>query len=173
LGWAEHPYIRTRSEVVGNSLISCWPVAKMCEKSHVGGGGMVSAPLTRDYSPKTTENLNVTLSTTPDTPFVGVPTQLRITFDPPDGLERYLGAWAHMLAASDDLIDMMHMHPTIADGGPQMQFTVVFPRPRVFRVWLQVQRHGIVNTAHFDIPVRALPDGPIFTDADIASAGQR
>ena len=37
---------------------------------------------------------------------------------PPMGYENYLGVWAHMLAASDDLIDMMHTHPMIADGGP-------------------------------------------------------
>jgi hypothetical protein len=58
-----------------------------------------------------------------------------------------------MLAASDDLIDMMHEHPFLADGGPEMQFSLVFPRPRVYRVWVQFQRNGVVNTAHFDIPV--------------------
>jgi hypothetical protein len=31
---------------------------------------------------------------------------------PGDGLEKYLGAWGHMLAASDDLIDMTHTHPS-------------------------------------------------------------
>ena len=36
-----------------------------------------------------------------------------------------------MLAASDDLIDMIHTHPFIADGSPQMQFSLVFPRPRM------------------------------------------
>ena len=60
-----------------------------------------------------------------------------------------------MLAASDDLIDMIHTHPFIADGSPEMQFSLVFPRPRTYRVWVQFQRHGVVNTAHFDIPVRA------------------
>jgi hypothetical protein len=31
-----------------------------------------------------------------------------------------------MLVASSDLIDMIHEHPFIADGGPQVQFNVVF-----------------------------------------------
>ena len=58
-----------------------------------------------------------------------------------------------MLAASDDLIDMMHEHPYRADGGPQVEFEVVFPRPRTYRVWVQFQRDGVVNTVHFDVPV--------------------
>jgi hypothetical protein len=60
-----------------------------------------------------------------------------------------------MLVASEDLIDMMHTHPLIADGSQQIQFSVVFPRPGMYRVWVQFQRNGIVNTAHFDVPARA------------------
>ena len=75
---------------------------------------------------------------------------------PGDGLEKYLGAWGHMLAASTDLIDMMHEHPFIADGGPEIQFNVIFPRAKSYRVWVQFQRKGVVNTAHFDVPVKEL-----------------
>jgi hypothetical protein len=75
---------------------------------------------------------------------------------PADGLEKYIGAWAHMLAASDDLIDLIHTHPFIADGGPQLEFTLEFPRARTYRVWVQFQRKGVVNTAHFDVPVKEL-----------------
>jgi len=31
----------------------------------------------------------------------------------------------------------------------------VFPRARTYRLWVQFQRNGIVNTAHFDIPVKS------------------
>jgi hypothetical protein len=61
-----------------------------------------------------------------------------------------------MLAASDDLIDMIHDHPFIADGGPQMQFNMIFPRARTYRVWVQFQRKGVVNTAVFNVPVSEL-----------------
>jgi len=44
----------------------------------------------------------------------------------------------------------------IADGGPDIQFNMVFARARVYRVWVQFQRNGVVNTAHFDIPVKPL-----------------
>lgn len=111
--------------------------------------------LGRDYSPKTGENMHVSLSTIPEQPVAGNRTQLRFTLDPSTGSEKYLGAWAHMLAASDDLIDMMHEHPFFADGGPKLEFAIVFPRPRTYRVWAQFQRAGVVNTVHFDVPVGA------------------
>ena len=78
---------------------------------------------------------------------------MRLSIDAKAGLERYLGAWAHLLVASNDLIDMMHEHPLLADGGPQMEFEVVFPRPGVYRVWIQLQSDNTVNTVHFDVPV--------------------
>ena len=136
----------------------------------VAGEETAAPPLTRDYAPKQATNVLVELVTSPAQPVAGVLTQMRFSMTPAEGLERYLGAWAHMLAASDDLIDMMHMHPVFADGGPGMQFNVLFPRSRVYRVWIQFQRNGVVNTAHFDVPVRPLPEGPI---AAIAPTGTR
>jgi hypothetical protein len=121
----------------------------------VSGPDTPVARLSRDYSAKNAENLRIELSTNPPDPVAGVSTQMRLSVTPGDGLEKYLGAWGHMLAASDDLIDLTHTHPIIADGSAQMQFSLVLPRPRVYRVWVQFQRHGIVNTAHFDVPARA------------------
>jgi hypothetical protein len=123
----------------------------------VAGADPPAAPLSRDYSPKESDNLTVSFSTNPPEAVAGVSTQMRLSIRPGDGLEKYLGAWGHMLAASDDLIDMTHTHPYIADGSPEMQFSVVFPRPRVYRVWVQFQRMGHVNTAHFDVPVKPAP----------------
>jgi hypothetical protein len=76
--------------------------------------------------------------------------------DPVEGFEKYLGAWGHLLAASDDLIDMVHQHPLFVDGASEVQFNMVFPRSQAYRVWVQFQRNGVVNTVHFDIPVKAL-----------------
>jgi hypothetical protein len=120
--------------------------------------------LARDYSSKTSENLRVEFATIPEKPLAGSPTQMRFTLQPADGLQRYLGAWAHMLAASDDLIDMMHTHPFLADGSPKMEFRLVFPRPRIYRVWVQFQRNGVVNTVHFDVPVATLQEKPAGTN---------
>jgi hypothetical protein len=110
----------------------------------------------RDYSTKDTANLQVALTTDPPQPIAGQKTQMYFRLNTADGLEKYLGAWAHMLAGSDDLIDLIHTHPLIADGGPQIQFSLVFPRARTYRVWVQFQRKGVVNTAHFDVPVNEL-----------------
>lgn len=123
----------------------------------VPGEPQQSTPvLTRDYSTKQTENMHVSLTTDPPQPIAGQKTMMFFRLEPADGIEKYIGAWGHMLAASDDLIDMIHTHPFIADGGPNMQFNVYFPRERVYRVWVQFQRKGVVNTAQFDIPVQEL-----------------
>jgi hypothetical protein len=122
----------------------------------VPGSGPPPVKLQRDYSTKNAENMQVALTTDPPQPLAGQKTQLYFHLTPADGLEKYLGVWAHMLAGSDDLIDLIHTHPILADGGPQVQFSLVFPRARTYRIWVQFQRKGIVNTAHFDIPVTEL-----------------
>jgi hypothetical protein len=122
----------------------------------VPGAAPAPAALTRDYSTKDTENLQVEFTTDPPQPIAGMKTLLYFHIKPVEGFEKLLGAWGHMLVASDDLIDMIHTHPFIADGGPQIQFNVTFPRPRPYRVWVQFQSKGVINTAHFDIPVTEL-----------------
>jgi hypothetical protein len=92
----------------------------------------------------------------PPQPIAGMKTLMFFRVKPAEGLEKYIGAWAHMLAASDDLIDLIHTHPFIADGGPQLQFNLIFPRARTYRIWVQFQRKGVVNTAVFTIPVSEL-----------------
>jgi hypothetical protein len=122
----------------------------------VPGGKLEAARPGPDLSGKRTENMNVELVSEPAQPIAGFKTMLFFRVSPAEGLEQYLGAWGHMLAASDDLIDLIHTHPFLADGGPQIQFNVIFPRARTYRVWVQFQRKGVVNTAVFTIPVSVL-----------------
>jgi hypothetical protein len=42
-----------------------------------------------------------------------------------------------------------------AQPGPTVIFHVIFPRAGTYRVWVQFQREGVVNTAHFDVRVRS------------------
>ncbi len=119
------------------------------------------AKLTADLSPKKTENLEIELVTDPPQPLAGFKTMLFFKLKPNDGIEPYIGAWGHMLAASSDLIDLMHTHPflvTDPDNGAykQIQFNLIFPRAGVYRVWTQFQRKGVVNTVVFNIPVKDL-----------------
>lgn len=122
----------------------------------VPGGTMTLPKLGKDYSLKTMANMNVSLTTEPPQPIAGTETRIFLHIEKSEGMELYLGAWAHMLAASDDLIDLIHSHPYQADGGPEMQFRTYFPRGHVYRVWYQFQKQGVVNTAYFDIPVKEL-----------------
>lgn len=114
------------------------------------------AHLNADLQPKDTANLRAELVTEPAIPLAGQTTRLFLRVRPDTGLQPYLGAWAHLLAASDDLIDLIHEHPWIATGGPEMQFNLVFPRARNYRLWIQLQRNGVVNTAVFTVPVKNL-----------------
>ena len=114
------------------------------------------AQLKADLTPKQSTNLEVSLTTQPSAPIAGKKTLLFFHLTPGEGLEPYLGAWAHMLIASDDLLDADHTHPSIANGGPEVQFDVFFPREAMYRVWVQFQRLGQVNTVAFTIPVTAL-----------------
>jgi hypothetical protein len=113
-------------------------------------------PLVRDVSPQRGENLEVQLVTEPEQPVAGQKTMLFFRLLPADGVEPYLGAWGHMLAASADLIDMIHTHPAFPEPGPQIQFNLLFPRPGMYRVWVQFQRLGKVNTVAFNVPVSEL-----------------
>lgn len=122
----------------------------------VPGGELRAATIESDLASKHAANLDVELTTEPRQPIAGSKTMLFFRLKPADGLEPYLGAWAHMLAASDDLIDLIHTHPFLADGGPQIQFNVIFPRAHNYKMWVQFQRKGVVNTAAFTVPVTVL-----------------
>ncbi|MGH9611903.1 MAG: heavy metal-binding domain-containing protein [Bryobacteraceae bacterium] len=114
------------------------------------------ATLKPDLSTKQCANMQVGLTTDPPQPIAGMKTLMFFHITPSEGLEKYLGAWGHMLAASDDLVDLIHNHPFIPVGGPSIQFNMIFPRARTYRVWVQFQRKGVVNTAVFNVPVSEL-----------------
>jgi hypothetical protein len=122
----------------------------------VAGGSLRLPQPSPDLAAKHTANMDVELAAEPRAPVAGFKTMLFFRVNPGDGLEPYLGAWGHLLASSDDLIDLIHTHPFLADGGPEIQFNVIFPRARTYRLWVQFQRRGVVNTAVFTIPVSAL-----------------
>jgi Heavy metal binding domain len=117
---------------------------------------LAAGTLSPDLSEKKSVNIVVELALQPSVPIAGMKTLMFFRIKPADGLEKYLGSWSHLLAVSDDLVDAMHAHPFLADGGPQVQFNMIFPRARTYRVWAQFQRKGVVNTVVFDVPVSEL-----------------
>jgi hypothetical protein len=122
-------------------------------------GMMESRPDLRvDLLPKRGENLAVSLRTEPALPIAGKKSLLFFDLDTNAGLELFLGAWAHLLVVSSDTVDMIHSHPAIADGGRTIQFNVIFPRPGMYRMWVQVQRLGAINTVPFTIRAAELEE---------------
>jgi hypothetical protein len=121
----------------------------------VAGSRQMRPSLTADYSRKHGVNLEVGLAAPAEDPVAGSATTLRFQLSPVDGIEPYLGVLGHMLVASEDLIDLTHAHPNTTQIGAVAEFSIVFPRPQIYRVWVQFQRAGVVNTVHFDVPVRA------------------
>jgi hypothetical protein len=84
------------------------------------------------------------------------------TGEPITDLQRYLGAFAHALIVSEDLVEYIHTHPhemlegtdVQSGGGPEVVFDTFFPRPGRYKAWVQFQRNGKVSTVAFtfDVP---------------------
>lgn len=119
-------------------------------------GASKPSKLVPSLEPDKAENLTASLRLDPERPTAGLETRLYFSLSPRDDLEPYLGAWAHMLAASADLIDLMHLHPFLRNPNGDTQFNLIFPRPGLYRIWTQFQRKGIVNTVVFTVPVVSL-----------------
>ncbi len=115
-----------------------------------------SPHLSPSLSPSKAVNLIASLETDPPELIAGLQSRLLFRLDPSEGLEPYLGAWGHMLAASEDLVDLLHLHPFLTEGNSAVQFNAIFPRAGLYRVWTQFQRKGIVNTVVFTVPVKSL-----------------
>jgi hypothetical protein len=73
-------------------------------------------------------------------------------------LEKYLGAFGHLVVLSEDMTEYVHAHPreeTQPDlnpperGGPEVLFDALLPKPGRYRMWLQFQRHGKLSTVTF------------------------
>jgi hypothetical protein len=120
-------------------------------------GASPASHLVPAMDPFKAQNLTARLRLDPPTPLAGFETKMFFDLAPRERLEPYLGAWGHMLAASTDLIDMLHMHPFLADAANgTMQFNAIFPRAGLYRIWTQFQRAGEVNTVIFTVPVKTL-----------------
>ena len=82
---------------------------------------------------------------------------------PVTDLERYLGAWGHVVILSWDLADVVHSHPLTEvsdEGGPRIVFSQRFPRAGRYRVWTQFQRRGEMVIASFTLDVAEATESP-------------
>jgi hypothetical protein len=114
-----------------------------------------AANLESSLTPQRGENLMASLRLEPEQLMAGLESRLFYDLAPSDGLEKYLGAWGHMLIVSEDLVDLMHLHPVLA-GTATIQYNVIFPRAGKYKVWSQFQRRSVVNTVAFTVKVKEL-----------------
>jgi hypothetical protein len=80
------------------------------------------------------------------------------TDTPVSDLQRYLGAFGHLVILSEDMTEYVHAHPreeTQPDpsapqtGGPEVIYDALLPKPGRYRAWLQFQRKEKLSTAVF------------------------
>ncbi|MFN0103187.1 MAG: heavy metal-binding domain-containing protein [Bryobacteraceae bacterium] len=122
---------------------------------------LLTAPLyvrgePQSFQPPATPNLQVKLRIEPEKPIAGLKAMLFFDLNPIDGVMPWLGAWGHLLSASDDLLDLVHAHPAWEPYRNHVQFNLIFPRPGEYTLWAQFQRLGVVNTARFQVTASAL-----------------
>lgn len=115
------------------------------------GGSGLRAPRAPLPAPE-----RIRIETDPAEPAPGSKTLLHFHLAPAIKLEPYLGALGHLLIASPDLVDLIHTHPFMRWPDGRLQFNVIFARPGLHRVWVQVQDSGVVRTVAFDVPVKTL-----------------
>lgn len=73
---------------------------------------------------------------------------------PVTDLSNYLGALGHMVVISEDTKEYLHVHPQDSDKkGPEIAFHSGFPKGGFYRVFLQFQHQGKIQTADFTIKV--------------------
>lgn len=69
----------------------------------------------------------------------------------PSTLDDYLGAKAHVVFISVDDKEYIHVHPEVKDGKYELHTS--FPKPGIYRGWIQFQAEGKVHTTDYVIKV--------------------
>ncbi|MFA5909089.1 MAG: heavy metal-binding domain-containing protein [Vicinamibacterales bacterium] len=123
---------------------------------------------------KTADGVVVELAATPAKLISGEETDLPIHFEdektgePVKNLQRYLGAFGHAMMLSEDMTEHVHAHPeemlegtTVTEGGgPDLVFHALFPKPGMYRIWLQFQRNGRLSMIPFTVRVLRAGETP-------------
>ncbi|WP_434741781.1 hypothetical protein [Micromonospora sp. SH-82] len=90
-------------------------------------------------------------------PQPGTAVPLVFTFRGADGavptLERYLGAYGHLVALREGDLGYLHVHPEPELDGEAVKFWVTAPGPGRYRLYLDFQIAGEVRTAEFTLTV--------------------
>jgi hypothetical protein len=117
-------------------------------------GSTTLAPLPSPSSTSSVDAYSVTLAHGP----LRAGTEAQMTFTvtrdgkPVTTLERYLGAYGHLVALRNPDLAYSHVHPTGDDlKTGSIVFTAELPKAATYRLFLQLQAAGTVHTAPFTI----------------------
>ena len=87
----------------------------------------------------------------------GAEAELRFTITKdgePVATEEYLGAGGHLVALREGDLAFLHVHPTNEAGSSEIGFAATFPTEGRYRLFLQFQHDGEVQTVAFTQEVR-------------------
>ncbi|MCX4389342.1 hypothetical protein OG777_20750 [Micromonospora peucetia] len=116
-------------------------------------GGYQPRPLPAPASSVTVDGFTVGYQGTPQ---AGVTVPLTFRVDSPGGpaaLERYLGAYGHLVALREGDLGYLHVHPEPQPVDGAVTFWVTTPDPGRYRLYLDFQVAGVVRTAEFTVIV--------------------
>jgi hypothetical protein len=68
-------------------------------------------------------------------------------------LEPYLDAFGHLTAVHQGDLAFQHLHPVRSGRGPEQTFSYALPQPGSWRLFLQLQRGGVLRTFAFTVEV--------------------
>jgi hypothetical protein len=112
-----------------------------------------------DYAPRalppagtaaTVDGFTVTYQGTPRT---GAVQPFLFTVAPAAGLERYLGAYGHLVVLREGDLGYVHVHPEPELAGGAVKFWLAVPSPGRYRMYFDFQVAGKVHTAEFTMRV--------------------
>ncbi|MEV4493631.1 hypothetical protein AB0K04_26375 [Micromonospora coxensis] len=116
-------------------------------------GGYAPRPLPAPATTTTVDGFTVGYQGVPE---VGkaLPVRFRVgQGDAPAVLERYLGAYGHLVALREGDLGYLHVHPEPTSAGDTVTFWVTAPGPGRYRMYLDFQVAGVVRTAEFTVTV--------------------
>ncbi|MGN9766625.1 hypothetical protein ACTMS2_15890 [Micromonospora sp. SD12] len=116
-------------------------------------GGYQPRPLPAAASSATVDGFTVSYQGTPQ---AGVTVPLTFRVDSAGGrpaLERYLGAYGHLVALREGDLGYLHVHPEPQPVDGAVTFWVTAPDPGRYRLYLDFQVAGVVRTAEFTLIV--------------------
>ena len=116
-------------------------------------GGYQPKPLPAAASSATLDGFTVSYQGTPQ---AGVTVPLTFRVDGPGGpatLERYLGAYGHLVALREGDLGYLHVHPEPQPANGAVTFWLAAPDPGRYRLYLDFQVGGVVRTVEFSVIV--------------------